>query len=418
ELEAMLEKAYETPDIPIAHENDNICRDGRRVRILWKNSLLSNAAGEVTGCQSVGHDLTEQRMVEASLLAAEREFHQLINVSPVPLAILEHKHKFIYLNQRFTETFGYTLEDLPTVDDWWVNCYPDPHYREEVMQKWLHAVNMASEPEVKFSPQEARVTCKNGTVLDVVARQASIGDKEIVVLNNMSRERQLDRLKSGFITTAAHELNTPLTSILGFTELLLGNDGLERATQKEYLAIVLDKTEALVKIVDDLLELNIAKDGRNIRIEKEPGDLRDLVTGTRDAYQKEFCDRQFPLAWPVSGAMKASFDRVKIARVLENLLSNAIKFSPRGTPIMVGCSQSDCKVRISVSNQGQGMTPEQAGRAFERFYRADTSNAAVPGLGLGLSIAKEIIEAHGGTIDIHSRPGEGAEASFVLPMEQ
>ncbi len=415
DFETMLAQLRQNPGSQTTHENDNICRDARRVTILWKNSPVMESVCETRGFQSVGHDVTEQRKVEASLQAAEQQFRQLIDVSPIPLAILQNNQTMVYLNRRFTEVFGYTLEDLPTVEAWWNKVYPEQSYRQEIRQKWIEAATKTIIHGAEFAPQEAQVTCKNGTVLDVIASLAAIGNQEIVVLTDMSRERQLDRLKSEFIATAAHELNTPLCSVMGFSELLLNDDDLDRASQKEYLAIVLDKTEALERIIDDLLELSRAGDTQNVSIEKQTCDLHELIDNALNSYRKEHAGRRFDLNWPDPGPAPFPFDRFKIGQVFENLLSNAIKFSLANTPVEISVTNTNREVRVSVSDRGCGMTAEQTAKVFERFYRVDMSDTAIPGLGLGLSIVKGIIEAHDGTIDIDSSQGLGTTVSFTLP---
>lgn len=398
-----------------AHENDNICIDGRRVTILWKNTPVHNDAGEITGFQSVGHDVTEQRRAEAALEAAGQQFRQLIDVSPIPLAILENNGTFTYFNRYFTDVFGYTLDDLPTIETWWQKAYPDEQYRAVIQQKWTQSSERSIDSKTAFVAQEARVTCKDGSVLDVVASLSSIGGQDIVVLTDMSRERQLDRLKSEFIATAAHELNTPLSAVMGFTELLLNSDDLERATQKEYLAIILSKTETLERIIEDLLVLSRAEGGQKIAIAREPYDLRKLIDGLLDSYRKEHRTRPFHLDWPGQESKTLSLDRIKIGQAFENLLSNAIKFSPASSPVEVRVTCTEGHVSIRVKDQGQGLSSKQVSRAFDKFYRADMSNTSIPGLGLGLSITKEIIEAHGGSIQIDSSLGDGAIVCVTLP---
>ena len=109
-------------------------------------------------------------------------------------------------------------------------------------------------------------------------------------------------------------------------------------------------------------------------------------------------------------------DQGKILQVMENLLTNAVKFSPKGSLIQVICEMSEREVQISVKDQGCGMTPEQVERVFDKFYRVDSSNTAKQGLGLGMSIAKNIVEAHGGRIWVESELGKGTTVSFTLPL--
>jgi PAS domain S-box-containing protein len=386
--------------------------------VLWKNTPLYDASGKHVGIQCLGQDLTELRRAEAILQEKEQQLQHLVDVSPVALAIAEQNENIVHLNRKFIDLLGYTLEDLPRVENWWPLAYPDRAYRETVRQRWNSAIARVVEGQAEFEPQEVQITCKDGSVRDVVVLFSSIGEKNIVVFNDVTRERELDRLKSEFIATAAHELRTPLTSVRGFADLLLNDKSFDEAQQDEYLSIVYEKTELLEKIVDDLFDLGRMDSGMMIRLEKVPCDIRTLVTFSTRSYQKEFPTRRIEVDWPESASGVIPADPGKVVQVLENLLSNAVKYSSSSSPIRVAGSVADGEVRISVRDQGIGMTPEQAARSFDKFYRVDSSDTAVPGMGLGMAIAKGIIEAHGGRIQVASEPGRGTTFSFTLPSEQ
>ncbi|PLX83659.1 MAG: hypothetical protein C0617_11025 [Desulfuromonas sp.] len=417
DLKEKIQSILRNPDRFFENENENLCRDGRRVRILWKNTPLCDDSGKVVGIQAVGHDITELRRAEGVLLAREEEFHRLVEMSPLPLVIVEQNHDIVFLNRKFTELFGYTHEDIPTIEKWWPLAYPDPEYRKTVMDRWNAAAAKAIEEKSDIAPQEARVTCKDGSVRDVVGRLASIGEKEIVVLTDMSRERAFDRIKSEFIATAAHELRTPLTAVRGFTELLLNEKDLDQAQRDEFLSIVNDKTEVLERIIDDLLDLGRVESGRVIHLETEPSDVGALVASAVASYRKAFPKRQIDLAWPEAGPGKISADAGKVGQVMENLLSNAVKFSPADAPVRVSATTAEGELQVAVRDEGAGMSPEQAARIFDKFYRADSSNTAVPGLGLGMAIVKNIVEAHGGRIWVESERGRGTTVTFTLPLK-
>ncbi len=423
-LEAMVKGILVSPELFLENENDNICRDGRRVRVLWKNTPLRDASGKNLGVQCIGHDLTELRRAEAILQAKEQQLQHLFDVSPVALAISEKNQNIVYLSRKFIDLFGYTLEDIPNIEVWRSLVYPDVAYRETVRQRWNAAVARARavEGQAEFEPQEVQVTCKDGAVRDVVVLFSSIGEKDIVMFNDVTRERELARMKSEFIATAAHELRTPLASVRGFTELLLNIKSFDESQRDEYLSIVYEKTEVLEKIIDDLLDLGRVESGRMIHLEKGSCDIRALVEFSTRSYQKEFRDRPIEFNWPGPGPGSEPgvllADSGKIGQVLENLLSNAVKFSPPTSPIRVSGSTVDGEVRILVRDEGMGMAPDQAARAFDKFYRADSSDTGVSGMGLGMAIAKGIIEAHGGRIQVESELGRGTTFSFTLPTEQ
>jgi len=348
---------------------------------------------------------------------SERQLQKLVEVSPVPLVITEGNHQNLaFVNAKFTEMFGYNLDDIPTIEKWWLAAYPDAVYREQVKQLWNAAVAKAIEAQAEIEPQTARVTCKDGSVREVVGLCSSIGEKDIVILSDVTQERELDRLKSEFIATAAHELRTPLTSIVGFTEMLLNDKDIDQPRRDELLTIVLQKADVLERIVNDLLDLGRVESGRVIHLEKNPADIRALVASAVDAYRQEFRKRHFAFDWPEPGLGKILVDAGKIGQVMENLLSNAVKFSPQGGVITVSGSADDREVIIAVRDEGIGMDREQVDRVFDKFYRADGSHTAIPGLGLGMAIAKGIVEAHGGRIQVESRKGAGTAVTFTIPV--
>lgn len=415
DLESQVRQIFAAPELFLDHENENLCKDGRRVRVLWRNTPLRDASGTLIGLQCIGHDLTELRRAEAVLREKERQLQSLVDVSPVPLVIMAHDEKINRLNRKFVEVFGYTLADLPTVDAWWPLAYPDPGYRESIKALWVAACAKAASGPGVFDPQEVRITCKDGTVRDVVILVASIGSQAIIMFNDVSRERELVRMKSEFIATAAHELRTPLASVQGFAELLLNDKSYDEGQRDEFLTIIYDKTEVLERIIDDLLDLGRIESGRMIALEKAPCDIRALVETASICYRKEFRDRRIEFDWPAPHPGRIQTDAGKIGQVMENLLSNAVKFSPPGAAIRVSGSVAAGVVRIQVQDEGKGMTAEQSARVFDKFYRADSSDTAVAGMGLGMAIAKGIVEAHGGHIEVASEIGKGTTFSFTLP---
>ena len=416
ELRRMVDDALQNPSCYSENENENICRDGRRVRVLWRNTPLFNESGESIGVQSIGHDVTELRRAEAVLVAKEEQLSRLIDITPVPLMVIENWQTISYVNRCFSDVLGYTLEDLGSVDHWWQTVIPDSGYRQEVRLRWENAVRKSIDDDEAFVPQEARLTCKDGNACDIVAHYASIGKRAIVALNDVTQERELNRMKSEFIATAAHELRTPLSSVKGFSELLLNNQGFEEQERREFLQIIFDKSEALQRIIDDLLNLGRIETGRVVQLEKSRCNLEELIRSTLNLYRQEYTERAFEYRWQEGAPSEIALDPNKIVQVLDNLICNAVKFSPESSSITLRIGTHDGELSIAVCDDGYGMNKEQVSRAFDRFYRADSSDSAIPGLGLGMAIAKGIIEAHGGKIWIDSLPGVGTTVTFTLPL--
>lgn len=241
----------------------------------------------------------------------------------------------------------------------------------------------------------------------------------ISILRDVTREREVDRFKNEFIATAAHELRTPLTAIMGFADILLQQErlsGFDVKQQRNYLEIIFQKADALKRIIGDLLDISRVQLGQGVSLEKRPCDLRDLVQRAVAPFRQVQVGHSFELELPKE-SVEMDIDEGKVLQVLDNVLSNAVKFSPDGGRISVQCRKLGPEFRVSVEDQGIGMTPEQLERVFDKFFRVDASNSAAGGLGLGMTIAKNIIEAHGGQMMVESCLGQGTKVTFTLVEE-
>jgi signal transduction histidine kinase len=227
--------------------------------------------------------------------------------------------------------------------------------------------------------------------------------------------RESDRMKTEFISTAAHELRTPLTSILGFSQVLLSPETVSAAEQKEFIAYIHQRARALSDMVADLLDISRIESGQGLALRRELCTAGELVIQLAPFIQSGLEASRFELAI-TSESAPLLVDMGKMVEVFENLLSNAVKYSPPGSPIRIAGEIAGENYRFSVADRGIGMTPEQAARVFDKFYRADASDTAVGGLGLGMSIVRNILEAHGGSIWVESEPGRGTTVQFHLPL--
>ncbi|MCK4535726.1 MAG: PAS domain S-box protein [Desulfuromonadales bacterium] len=237
----------------------------------------------------------------------------------------------------------------------------------------------------------------------------------VAILRDITREHEIDQLKDEFISTAAHELRTPMTSILGYTELMLEQtEQFEIGQLKEFLQIVFDRSEVLSQIINDMLDLSRVQSGRLVSLEKFSGDLADLVRQIVPSYKYNDNHCEIIIAAD-EGLPAALFDPRKMTQVFDNLISNAVKFSPGGGVINVNLQTTSDGISVAVKDQGLGMSPEQQERVFDKFYRADYSNTALSGLGLGMSLVKSIIEGHDGRIWVESEIGIGTTVHFTLP---
>lgn len=238
----------------------------------------------------------------------------------------------------------------------------------------------------------------------------------VAIVQDVSRQRELDHIKSEFISSAAHELRTPMSIILGYAELLTEpqmRDHFSAEEQNEFLLEICRKSESLAQIVDDLFDISRIEAGQPIPFTFTRCDLNAIVSEVVGRYRAKCRQHRFELEF--SDRTEVIADANKLSQVVENLVSNAVKYSPGGGRITVriSCDAEGCK--FLVRDQGIGMSEEQLERVFDKFYRADSSNTAISGLGIGMSIVRMIVEGHGGAIDIESTRGAGTCVTVRLP---
>ncbi len=229
---------------------------------------------------------------------------------------------------------------------------------------------------------------------------------------------EISRLKSEFISTAAHELNTPLATIMGFTELLFNGGPIGDVSDEQrmvFLNHIYDSSERLSKIVDDLLDVSWIESGQNLSLDKKVQSIRNLLEKIVNRF-KLITSHQISLNISPEVPEQLFFDENRIDQVMQNLLSNAIKYSQRNSTITIVVEGEADNCVITVIDQGIGMSDEQKSRIFENFYRGDSTDTAIKGVGLGMSIVKKIVEDHGGTIWVDSLLGEGSSVGFTLPI--
>ncbi len=239
----------------------------------------------------------------------------------------------------------------------------------------------------------------------------------VVVLNDITRYKELDELKSQFVATVAHEFRTPLTSITMSAGLLLEQKDLQdHPNVKSLLDIIKDDSARLTRMVSELLDLARIQAGK-IDVRRIPVSAADLVQEALKPLYQQASDLGIELASDVPDDCVVRADPDKIAWVISNLVGNALRYTPRGGTVTVGARTSaEHVVEIYVRDTGQGIALEDQARIFNRFVQVKGSKvqAVVGGAGLGLAISKEIVEAHDGRIWVESQPGQGSTFIFTL----
>ena len=236
----------------------------------------------------------------------------------------------------------------------------------------------------------------------------------VTVLRDVTREREVDRMKTEFLSTAAHELRTPLTSIRGFSEILLARENLSDAERRKFLGYINKQSALLSSFINDLLDVSRIEAGKGFDLRREQVDLVALIQEQASLFSA-YSDKHRVVAEAAQGSAPVVVDRGKMGQALGNLIGNAIKYSPQGGEVALACRQAEDGWEVTVSDQGIGMSPDQVARVFDKFFRVDGSNTAIEGTGLGMTIVRHIVEAHGGRIWIESEPQVGTTVHFTVP---
>jgi signal transduction histidine kinase len=228
---------------------------------------------------------------------------------------------------------------------------------------------------------------------------------------------EVDETRRKLLADISHEFRTPLTVIRGESEIAMRGNNKAESEYREALQRIISQADHTTRLVDDLLFIARADAGES-RLEMKPVSVGNLVAEICKGFEASAIAKDITIQTD-GDANKSNVrgDTGRLRQVFTILLDNALRYSHPGGRIEVRVSSADRRIRVTVKDQGIGLTEAEAARAFERFFRGAQAAGHARGTGLGLPVAKAIVEAHGGTISLTGKPGDGAEASVVLPME-
>jgi PAS domain S-box-containing protein len=384
----------------------NYRRDGT---LFWNELTISPVRGvgnRVTHYVGVAADITDRMAAEQVLHLRTERLNAVFDLSPDGFVVLDKRGEVSIVNPAFERMTGLHVADLVGLT------------REGLEERLLTLCT--STEEVEDDAQAWELLHLHTPGIRTLARRIRHGghDNETVMyFRDITQELEVDRMKSEFLSMAAHELRTPMASIYGFTELLLKRQ-FDEPRRMDMLGTIHRQAHILINLINELLDLARIEARRGKDFKQQQQSLKSLIHGTVDALLVYNDDRKVGVVMPDQEVM-VNVDTEKLSQAITNVLSNAYKYSPHGGHIDLDIiwrergQHQECGIRVR--DQGIGMSAEHLSRLFERFFRADTSGN-IPGTGLGMTLVKEIVELHGGQVSVESEVGQGTTVVLWLPL--
>ncbi len=377
--------------------------------------------GALLGTVGFARDITDRRAAEETLRDRTEQLDAIFSLSPDGFVTFDADRKVKFVNPAFQVMTGFNASELNGLDQAYFTELLAEHCNPAMSFKVFGVTpsNTSEMPQGKMRRRLIELNTPKRRVLEVGLRASQSGTvSQILYFRDVTYEAEVDHMKSEFMSTAAHELRTPMASILGFSELLINRD-FDVATRKDLLETIHKQSELMVSILNELLDLARIEARRGKDFELQTLSLSDLLQEASLVFSPP-TGRDPPTLMAQGTRISIQADRKKLLQVIANVLSNAYKYSPQGGEVVIrllpkSLREGQLMSGFSIEDNGIGMSPEQLARVFERFYRADTSGK-IPGTGLGMSIVKEIVELHLGTVNISSKAGNGTKVDVWLPV--
>ena len=363
-------------------------------------------------------ELEERKRIQAALQISQARFAGILDIAEDAIISLDRNQQITLFNQGAEKIFGYSAEEVigQPLDILLPSRFVQVHRH--------HVADFGQSPMQSRQMGERREIFgrrKDGNEFPAEASISKLNlDKDVsftMFLQDITERKQIDRMKDEFVSVVSHELRTPLTSIHGSLGMLAS--GLLKADSdqgKRMLHIAVDSTDRLVRLINDILDIERIESGR-VRMEKQYCNVADLTTEAVNVVQA-LADKVEVTLSVASLSISLWADPDRTVQTLTNLLSNAIKFSPAGNTVWLTVQQQSEHILFTVKDQGRGIPADKLDSIFERFQQVDSSDSRNhEGTGLGLAICRSIVQQQSGQIWVESIVGEGSTFYFTIPLQ-
>jgi len=349
-------------------------------------------------------------------ISKEKDYlHTVLKGMAEGVLVVDEKSRIIMINDALRKLFSITTEVV------------DKTPLEFIRNAKLEGAIREAIREAKISSFELTVSSSLGKTFEVnvvgispfsegTHPKGNAMSGAIAVFHDISRLKELEKIRQDFVANVSHELRTPLTTIKGYTETLL-DGALREEVAPQFLQVIQKHVDRLAKIVEDLLTLSKIE-SKEFQLKKEKFNLSELIDDVLEFLKEVAKKKKISMdTVPVPSSLTIEGDRNILEQVLFNLLDNAIKYAQEGGKITLSAVQKNqSEIEVSIQDNGMGIPKEDLPRIFERFYRVDRGRSQeLGGTGLGLSIVKHLLSAHGGRVWAESQLGEGSTFYFTLP---
>ncbi|MEQ8663931.1 MAG: ATP-binding protein, partial [Gammaproteobacteria bacterium] len=395
-----------------AYVNENICKDGRRIWMLWTNRPLYDRHGNVEGVMAIGSDITARKATEDALRESEAVYRSIArNFPDGAIYVFDHDLRFRVADGEALTLFGGAREDIEGRTLREVATGEVLRLLEQRYLRTLAGEHLRTETATggrTFSSSYAPIRDGDGQVILGMVVSHDVTERKRIE----QALRNADALKDRFLATLAHELRNPLAPIRSGIEILQRVHDPSR--QADTLAMMQRQVAHVAHLVDELLDLSRITHGK-ISLDLQVHDLRETVhQAVRSITVDGTPDSRLDVVLPGHPVL-VSCDKVRMFQVVENLLSNARRHTPPDGHIVIRVEAGSDQASLSVRDDGSGIPADELAHIFEFFHQGTAGNPE--GLGIGLALVRDLVELHGGTITAASEgPDRGSEFTLTLPM--
>jgi PAS domain S-box-containing protein len=377
---------------------------------------------------SVFQDITDRKNFETKIaesnlknISEKKKFENVVKEMADAVVVIDKTNKITLVNKAMEKLSGYSERELMgknydgilkfvfDKDGKFLKDIPDVVFEKGIEKRPYQDVSIVRKDGKKMAVDgvASPITDEKGAVVGVVG-----------IIRDVSKQRELDKLKTDFVSLASHQLRTPLTGIKWFSELLSEKSNKFPDDElSKYIRSIKESNERMITLVNDMLSVSRIESGKTLTVGNKTLSLKKILEMSIEDQNKLIQDMKVKVIGveKIDSTIKVRGDLSNYLQIFGNLINNAVKYSHRNSEVFIKVSKNKKDLRVTIADSGLGIPADQTNRLFEKFFRADNVSRNIPGSGLGLYLVKSLIDNYGGKIVIESKEGEGTHVYVKLP---